>query len=162
MSNYRRLYLPGHTYFFTVVAHQRRPVFAGKRFQSALKSAIIHVRREMPFEIVGFVLLPDHLHTVWALPEGDSNYSTRWRLIKTRVTQECGRGIWQPRYWEHAIRGQCDLHRHLDYIHWNPVKHGLAISVRDWPWSSFHRFVEAGTYPADWCAADAVRGIEME
>lgn len=162
MSDYRRLYLPGYTYFFTVVAKRRRPVFADKYFQSALKNAITHTRDGMPFKIIGFVLLPDHLHTIWTLPEHGSKYSTRWRLIKTRVTQECGDGIWQPRYWEHVIRDDADLHRHLDYIHWNPVKHGLVTNVRDWSWSSFHRYANAGIYSLDWCAADEVKGLDIE
>jgi putative transposase len=153
MSNFRRLYLPGRMYFFTVVACRRQPVFADERVRSALKHALVHVRSGMPFKIEGFVLLPDHLHTIWTLPEYDSNYSTRWRLVKTRVTQACGAGIWQPRYWEHVIRDQHDFQKHLDYVHWNPVKHGLVANVRDWAWSSFHRLVEAGFYPWDWCGS---------
>jgi putative transposase len=162
MSNYRRLYLPGHTYFFTVVAKWRQLLFAEERVRSALKQALTHVRKGMPFAVEGLVLLPDHLHTIWTLPEHDRNYSTRWRLVKTRVTQACGGVIWQPRYWEHAIRDQADLNKHLDYIHWNPVKHRLVANARDWPWSSFHRFVKAGIYPIDWCATGPAVEIELE
>ncbi|MTW00483.1 REP-associated tyrosine transposase [Pseudoduganella ginsengisoli] len=162
MSSYHRLYLPGHTYFFTVVASGRQPVFRQEMVRGALRSAFAHVRSGLAFSIPGFVLLPDHLHTIWTLPEGDSDYSTRWRLIKTRVTQACGARIWQPRYWEHAIRDDADLHKHLDYIHWNPVKHGIVASVRDWPWSSFHRYVKFGAYPADWCAGRGLDEINLE
>jgi putative transposase len=129
-------------------------------------------RREVrPFDLVAFVLLPEHLHTVWVLPQGDSNYSTRWRRIEGRFTEvflEAGggegetsrsravrseRGVWQRRFWEHTVRDEDDLERCLNYTHYNPVKHGLVAAVADYPYSSFHRYVKSGDYPPDWGSA---------
>jgi putative transposase len=132
----------------------------------ALRSAIQAARSTLPFDIEAWVLLPDHLHCIWPLPENDGNFAARWAIIKRHVGRECGamvdatasrsrsrrneRVFWQRRFWEHQIRDDDDLARHLDYIHWNPVKHGLVKSVKDWPYSSFHRFVIEGYYPCDW------------
>jgi putative transposase len=168
MSNYRRALQPGGRFFFTVVTFERRPLLTSPRARPLVREAIAETCRERPFEAVAQVLLPDHLHAIWTLPHGDDDFSTRWRLIKTRVTQSLrGAGmdvtnprpsrqrrhqhaVWQPRFWEHVIRDEEDLQRHVDYIHWNPVKHGLVARVRDWPWSTFHRYVREGVYPVDW------------
>ena len=158
MPDYRRIHLEGGTYFSTLVTAQRSPAFAKPETRLLLRQAIQKVRRQHPFGIVGMVILPDHLHTISRLPQGDSDFPTRWRLIKTHMTQHagCGQRFWQPRYWEHAIRDDVDLARHLDYIHWNPLKHSLVSRVEDWPWSSFHRYVAAGVYPLDWCGSPAL------
>jgi len=178
MSDYRRLNVPGGSYFFTVVIEQRRPILCTPPMRAALKSAIRSVRGKHPFHIAGMVLLPDHLHMIWTLPEGDSDYPLRIRLIKTHMTKACGAlmpdhepnqrrqrkhcgVLWQHRYWEHALRSEDDFRFHLDYVHWNPVKHGLVQRVRDWPWSSFHRYVAADVYPIDWCAAADVAGYAL-
>jgi putative transposase len=155
MSNYKRLYIEGGTYFFTLVTAKRTPIFAEPEARLILRTAIQKVRRSHPFDIVGMVVLPDHLHALWRLPDGDDDLPLRWRLIKTHMTRYAGRGtrLWQKRYWEHAIRDDRDLSRHLDYLHWNPLKHGLVARVQDWPWSSFHRYVAAGRYPPDWCGS---------
>jgi putative transposase len=129
-----------------------------------LRTAFRETRQHHPFTIDAIVVLPDHLHTIWTLPEGDADFSTRWRLIKSAFSRNLDtpemisqsraakgeRGIWQRRYWEHTIRDDNDLARHVDYIHINPVKHRLVARVRDWPHSSFHRMVRLGTYPEDW------------
>jgi putative transposase len=122
------------------------------------------VQQSLPFETVAVCVLPDHIHCIWALPEGDANFATRWGRIKSgfsrgldpsmsrsasKVTKR-EKGIWQRRYWEHAIRDDADLERHVDYIHFNPVKHGHVTRVTDWPHSSFHRYVEGGLLAADW------------
>jgi len=155
MPDYKRLYIEGGTYFFTLVTARRAPVFAEPGTRLILRTAIQKVRCRHPFEIVGMVILPDHLHALWRLPAGDSDFSIRWRLIKTHMTRYAGQGkrLWQARYGEHAIRDEHDLSHHLDYLHWNPVKHGLVERVQDWPWSSFHRYVAAGVYPVDWCGS---------
>ena len=115
-------------------------------------------------------VLPDHLHAVWTLPEGDADFAKRWQLIKSTFSRALPsgerisesriarreRGIWQRRYWEHTIRDENDFARHVDYIHINPVKHGLVTRVRDWPFSSFHRMVKLGIYPEDWAGDAAV------
>jgi putative transposase len=167
MPEYRRANIPGAVYFFTVVTHRRQPFLTDLRCRAALRDAVNRVRSEMPFEIVAWVLLPDHLHALWRLPLNDRDFSLRWSLIKQQVTRDCATwlppqslsasrarrgegGLWQRRFWEHLIRDEADLSRHLDYIHYNPVKHGLVESVRDWPYSTFHRHVKQGTYPADW------------
>ena len=177
MSNYHRLYLPGGSYFFTVVTEQRRPFLCEPPMRAALKNAMAAVRRKHPFHIAGMVLLPDHMHMVWTLPAGDSDYPLRVRLIKSHMTKACGvlfvpppnprrqhklcGALWQHRYWEHALRSEDDFKHHLDYLHWNPVKHGLVQRVVDWPWSTFHAFVEKGIYPVDWCAPPAVAGYAL-
>ena len=168
MSNYRRPMVKGGTFFFTVVSYRRRPILTLPLARRALHDALALTRRERPFDIVAMVLLPDHLHAVWTLPEGDADFSVRWKLVKTRVTRAladhdmapCGttpsrrhrqeRDVWQRRFWDHAIRDDEDFRRHVDYIHWNPVKHALVSRVRDWRYSTFHRYVRQGVYPEDW------------
>ena len=166
MTNYRRVWVPGGTYFFTVNLLERRHTLLVDRMD-ALRGAFSAARVTRPFDIVAIVILPDHLHCVWQLPPGDDDYATRWRHIKTAFVKQvpCGerrsirrqikaeRGIWQRRYWEHAIRDERDLRNHIDYIHYNPVKHGHVARVRDWPHSLFHRFVRDGVVPIDWAEA---------
>src|SRR5262249_10718049 len=159
-----RHYVPGGIYFFTVVTHQRRPILANELSRCCLREAIQEEQEKRPFEIFAMVLLPDHLHSVWTLPNGDHDYSLRWQKIKegfTRRYLKSGgmegasrrsrfrhreRAIWQRRFWEHTCRDDEDLKRFIDYLHWNPVKHGLVTRVRDYPLSSFHRFVRLGEY----------------
>jgi putative transposase len=168
MSDYRRWHVTGGMYFFTVVTQGRRPLFQNADHRTRLRHAIRQVRTRLPFNIFAIVLLPDHLHTVWSLPTGDADYSTRWRQIKTLFTRSYVRdgnaeasitdrrqdrnehGVWQRRFWEHTVRDEHDLKRCVDYLHFNPVKHGLVTAVGDWPWSSFHRFVRLGEYEATW------------
>jgi len=171
MPNYRRAWTQGGCYFFTVVTYQRRPWLCLPEARQALRQAIQTVRAKHPFAIHAWVLLPDHLHCVWSLPEGDDNFALRWRLIKLIVTKQCRhldclhqdisrakrkeRTLWQRRYWEHRIRDEADYAAHCDYIHFNPVKHGLCERPDEWPWSTFHRFVQEGKYAAEWGAAKA-------
>ncbi len=158
MPNYRRARVPGGCYFFTLVAYGRRPVLTNENIRTALRTAVQAVRDEHPFAIEAWVLLPDHLHCLWRLPDGDADYSLRWAKIKryTRhhLGMSTGEKLWQPRYWEHCIRDENDFARHTDYIHWNPVKHGLVRCAADWPYSTFHRFVAAGAYPENWGVAE--------
>ena len=169
MAEYRRWFVPGATYFFTVVTHGRQPIFREPSAVRWLGEAMREARRVRPFRTVAAVLLPDHLHCLWALPAGDADFPTRWRRIKQDFTRRriaAGydphavsparaargeRGVWQRRYWEHLVRDEDDLERHVDYILYNPVKHGLASRPADWPWSSIHRFIHEGRYPSDWC-----------
>jgi len=168
MSHYRRANVTGGSYFFTVVTERRQRILIDEPIRNALRDAIEATRADHPFHIDGWVLMPDHLHTIWTLPDGDADFATRWRLIKSRVTRACGKSylrpdlmtqrrdakrygtIWQHRYWEHQLRDEADFQAHFDYLHINPVKHGLVKCVADWPWSSFHRHVQAGIYPLDW------------
>ncbi|MBA1146975.1 transposase [Ectothiorhodospiraceae bacterium WFHF3C12] len=148
---YRRARTPGARYFFTVVTHQRRPVLTNGRVRALVGAALRATRRTQPFSMDAVVLLPDHLHCIWTLPADDADFSTRWRRIKRFVTLRAGAGhIWQGRFWEHLIRDDADWRAHVDYVHYNPVKHGLAAMPGEWPYSSFHRFVAEGVYPADW------------
>jgi len=171
MSDYRRYFVPGGTFFFTLVTHRRARVFASAAARGLLGSVIRRCRVRYPVEVTAIVLLPDHLHTLWTLPEGDAAYSLRWRWIKREFTRrwlaiggkeqsqsssrvaQRRRGVWQRRFWEHTIRDEQDLEAHFDYIHYNPVKHGLVRRPRDWAWSSFHRWVRVGHYSMDWAAA---------
>jgi putative transposase len=178
MSRYRRWYVPGGTYFFTVVAYRRLPIFREALARDCLHRAIAKIQRDWPFGLVAIVLLPDHLHAVWTLPRGDDRYSIRWKRIKEVFTREYleagGRelrpnasrkhqgecGIWQRRFWEHTVEDEDDLKRCVDYVHYNPKKHGYVTSVRDWRWSSFHRFVSQGEYEIGWGSADPTPGYD--
>jgi putative transposase len=166
MSDYKRYFVAGGTYFFTVVTDCRIPLFADPIARPLLGSVFRRCIYRMPVRVVAIVLLPDHLHCLWSLPPGDSAYSDRWKWLKGEFARQWlalggrevphgnprqrRRGVWQRRFWEHTIRDESDLEHHADYIHYNPVHHGLAASPCEWPWSSFHRFVRAGHYSADW------------
>ncbi len=167
MPNYRRCRVPGGTYFFTVNLLDRRSDLLVRHIE-LLRAAVRSVLVAHPFHIDAWVVLPDHLHAMWTLPEGDADYSNRWRAIKAAFAralpkterrspgrQKRGeRGVWQRRFWEHTIRDERDYARHMDYVHYNPVKHGWVHRVRDWPYSSFHRAVAQGLYPVDWAGSD--------
>ena len=168
MSTYVRAYVPGGTFFFTVVTNFRRPILVDSRARAALRHALQKTRLPYPFEILAIVLLPDHLHCIWSLPDGDSDFSNRWRLVKSRFTgsflhaggaetnpsrsrrKHAERGIWHRRFWERTVRDEHEFERMCHYIHYNPVKHGLVRCPHDWPYSSFHRFVGDGRYEIDW------------
>jgi putative transposase len=165
---YRRVRIEGATYFFTVVTHQRRPIFRDPLSVALLDEVIGKIRTWHPFEIDAQVVLPDHLHALWTLPEGDADYSRRWRLIKEAFTRahvkrqrlrsgwdetsahQNDQAVWQRRFWEHLIRDERDFATHLDYIHLNPVQHGLTQAPGDWPHSTFSRWVARGTYEPNW------------
>ncbi len=148
---YRRPWIPGGSYFFTVVTYRRRAVLCDAGIRALLGAAIRGTRERRPFRMEAITLLPDHLHCVWTLPPDDADFATRWSLIKRAVTAGAQRGrIWQPRFWEHCIRDEADFRNHLDYVHYNPVRHGLVACPAAWPWSSFHRLVRAGVYPPYW------------
>lgn len=151
MPNYVRARLAGGTYFFTVTSRHRRPLLVNDDVRVALRDAIDVTRQRWPFQIDAWALLPDHLHCVWTLPGDDADFSKRWSTIKRLTTQALGRSLWQPRFWEHLIRDEHDFERHLDYIHFNPVKHGHTTRAVDWPYSTFHRYLRQGIYTADWC-----------
>ena len=169
MVNYRRNFVSGGTFFFTVTLADRGSKALVDHVE-LLRNALRAARRERPFVIDAVVILPDHLHAIFTLPPGDSDFSGRWRRIKGHFSSaliddsiELTRGpngdlaLWQRRFWEHTIRDEGDFARHVDYIHSNPVKHGLVQRVRDWPNSSFHRYVRDGILPEDW-AGDAGEG----
>ena len=162
MVRYRRNFVEGGTYFFTATLVDRRSSALIDHI-GALRAAIRSTRQAHPFTIDAVVVLPDHLHIVMTLPTGDADYPNRWRLIKRRFTDAVVKAgasvarnrngehaLWQRRFWEHTIRDDGDFERHVDYIHFNPVKHGLVARVRDWPFSSFHRYVRRGLLPEDW------------
>lgn len=170
--HYRRAKTPGATYFFTVVTYNRQPLFLSDYTIALLRQAFHTVKTESPFIIDAIVILPDHLHSIWTLPDADADYSSRWRHIKARFSLRCPQAykqsqnlsrqhkgeqaIWQRRFWEHQIRNEADFSQHVDYIHYNPVKHGLVRAPMDWPYSSFHRYIKDGAYPADWGASGAI------
>jgi putative transposase len=159
MVRYRRNYVPGGTYFFTVALADRRSRALVENI-GALRSAFRTTRRERPFVVDAIVILPDHLHTIVTLPEGDADFSGRWQRIKSlfsrvvaaRETANRKREypLWQRRFWEHTIRDDDDFSRHFDYLHFNPVRHGLVSRVADWPYSSFHLYVRRGWMTPDW------------
>jgi putative transposase len=166
MPDYRRNRVPGGTYFFTVNLLERKSGLLVE-YIDCLREAVRKVRLNQPFHLDAWVVLPDHIHCVWTLPEGDADYSSRWKAIKIAFSKSMPkterlsavriakgeRGIWQRRYWEHTIRNENDYAAHVDYCHINPLRHGLVSHVADWPYSTFHRFVEQGVYPADWAGA---------
>ncbi|AFN30970.1 TPA: REP-associated tyrosine transposase [Klebsiella michiganensis] len=150
MVDYRRYYLKGGSWFFTVNLRDRESRFLVQRID-ALRQAVAIVHKQKPFHIDAWVVLPEHLHCVWTLPDNDSDFPSRWRAIKKHFSGLTGaHDVWQPRYWEHAIRNQKDYRSHVDYIYINPVKHGWVRQVRDWPYSTFHRDVSRSLYPVDW------------
>ena len=170
MTSYRRNFLPGGSYFFTVNLADRRSRLLTEHIE-LLRAAFRYTQERHPFAIEATVVLPDHLHAIWTLPEGDADFAMRWRLIKSAFSRglpsgeqrsqsrssRSERGIWQRRYWEHTLRDENDFERHVDYISFNPVKHGHVTCVKDWPYSSFHRMVRQGLYPEDWagdCSED--------
>jgi putative transposase len=168
MPNYRRNRIAGATYFFTVNLRNRRSGLLVAQIE-VLREAVRAVRRQSPFDIDAWVVLPDHMHCLWTLPESDSEFPDRWRRIKAAFskslpdTEQVSRsrsrkgelGIWQRGYWEHTIRDDRDYAAHMDYTHFNPVKHGLARDPSDWPYPSFRRCVSAGLYPAGWLGGGA-------
>ncbi|MEN3111109.1 transposase [Uliginosibacterium paludis] len=164
MVLYRRNYIAGGTFFFTVALRDRRSDLL-LRQADLLKQAIAEIKAKRPFSIEAMVVMPEHLHAIWTLPEGDADYSGRWRAIKsgfvralTKHGVEVARNargeaeVWQRRFWEHTLRDENDFNRHVDYIHYNPVKHGYVTSPASWPHSSIHRFIERGVITADWGA----------
>jgi putative transposase len=164
MPDFHRYRVPGGCYFFTANLLERRGNTLLTDRIDYFREAVQRVRRSRPFTIDAWVILPDHMHAVWTLPPSDDDFSTRWRLIKTffvqalpkterlsRVRRAKGeRGIWQRRFWEHAIRDDEDYRAHVDYVHFNPVKHGLATSPAAWPFSTFRVCASRGLYSPDW------------
>ncbi|KAA1260205.1 Transposase IS200 like protein [Rubripirellula obstinata] len=168
MSDYRRYFVPGSMIYLTVVTYGRRPILTTDHGRCFLRNAIKKIQRRFPFTLFATCLLPDHWHLIMQLPSGDANYSVRIKRIKEEFTikwrasglpeaevtkaqrRKGERGIWQPRAWEHTIVDEKDLERCVDYIHWNPRKHGLVARIQDWKWSSFHRFVNEGQYEQNW------------
>ncbi len=163
MPNYRRYRIPGGCYFFTVNLLNRKNTLLVDHID-LLRESVRLCKQKHPFHIDAWVVLPEHMHCIWTLPENDNDFSKRWKLIKTEFSKGIPnnerrskvrikrgeRGIWQRRFWEHAIRGDRDYAAHMDYLHFNPVKHGWASNVIDWPYSSFHRYLNKGIYPVDW------------
>jgi putative transposase len=168
MPQYLLAWVPGGTFFLTIVTFERRQIFNQPQECRILGKAVNQVRGDYPFSLDAWVLMPDHLHVIWTLPKGDINYGKRVGLVKAYFSKAARTWfhdeskmnpsrrdrrettIWQRRFWEHTIRDEEDLARHFDYLHYNPVKHGLVQRVRDWPYSSFHRLVKEGIYPNDW------------
>jgi putative transposase len=162
---YRRAHASGGTYFFTVNLADRSSGLLVE-WVGQLRSSVRSVKQRHPFEIIAWVVLPDHLHAIWVLPSGDGDYSTRWGLIKAEFSRRVPRtepispsrldkgerGIWQRRFWEHQIRDDTDLARHIDYVHFNPVKHGHASIASGWPHSSIHQYIRSGELTIDWAA----------
>jgi len=160
---YRRAQTAGASYFFTVNLANRQSDLLVREIV-ALREVIKIVKRAHPFVIEAMAVLPEHLHAIWKLPEGDADYPMRWSLIKSGFSRRLEktefirvsrfkkreRGIWQRRYWEHQIRDEWDFEKHVDYIHYNPVKHGYVKRPVDWPFSTFHRYVQTGVLPEHW------------
>ena len=170
MVLYRRNRISGGTYFFSVTLRDRTVSLLVDHIDE-LRAALRETRRVRPFRVVAMVVLPEHLHAIWTLPEGDSDYPARWQAIKARFTRALVKerleltpgangeyDLWQRRFWEHTVRDDEDLRRHVEYIHYNPVKHGRVGQVRDWPYSTFHRYVRDGIYPVDWAGTDTATG----
>jgi putative transposase len=182
VPEFRRFFVAGGTFFFTLVTAGRAPLFRQHGAPELLGRIMREERDRAAFTTVAIVLLPDHLHAIWTLPPGDAEYPARWQAIKACFTsawltsggdeqtvragyrRQRRRGVWQPRFMEHTIRDEQDLHAHADYIHYNPVKHGYVKRPRDWPWSSFHRYVISGDYPKDWGSTEpsSISGVDED
>ena len=164
MRTYKRAKIKGGCYFFTVNLAKRQGNNMLVQHVDILREAFKRTQEDHPFKMDAVVIMPDHLHCIWSLPEGDDDFPMRWSLIKARFSRQIKTGevvsksrqrkgernIWQRRYWEHVIRDEADYFRHVDYIHYNPVKHGYVDAVKDWQYSSFHRWVADGNYPMNW------------
>ena len=167
----RRVLQPGASYFFTLVVHERANLFATAENVDRWRAAVAKVQRKRPFAVEAEVILPDHLHVLWTMPDGDADYATRIRLVKTEFTKSLRlddrvtpanksrankgeRDVWQRRYWEHTIRDAHDFQVRLDYIHYNPVKHALVQRAADWPHSTFRDWVAKGNYDPWWGSND--------
>jgi len=170
---YRRFYQQGARYFFTVVTGNRAPLLIENivRLRAAFRLCLLRY----PFEIEAIVVLPDHLHTIWRLPEGDANFSKRWMVIKRKFSaglpphtvshsksKKREKGVWQRRFWEHCIRNENDWRRHVDYIHFNPVKHGYVSEPQEWLYSSFNQAVRKGWYEPGVLLTDDFKDIDNE
>jgi putative transposase len=172
MPDYRRARVPGGTFFFTIVTFNRRPIFADPANVMRLREAIRAVRQERPFEIDAAVVLHDHMHHIWTLPADDSDYSWRIGRMKALFTKSLNAEgvvgsahpttsrhkhreacVWQRRFWEHVIRDERDYEHHVDYLHFNPVKHGLAPCPHGWDYSSFDLWCRRGVYEKSWCCS---------
>ena len=173
MSNYRRSKTAGACYFFTVVTYRRRKIFLLQENVDLLREVFMKTKIERPFKIEAIAILSDHLHCLWRLPQDDTDFPSRWREIKKYVTKRIGTtrnsrkegNVWQRRFWEHQIRDEQDWRNHMDYIHYNPVKHGYASAPREWKWSSFNRWVNKGGYEPGWGAngiLSNIEGMEMD
>ncbi|MGH8050869.1 MAG: REP-associated tyrosine transposase [Arenimonas sp.] len=170
MVNYRRVQQLGGTFFFTLTLRDRSSALLTEHID-VLRRTFADVQAIKPFKMDAIVIMPDHLHCIWTLPDKDTDYSGRWRSIKSlhiRLLRKAGvdvktnakgeAGIWQRRFWEHTIRDEKDLEAHINYIHINPVKHGLVENVIDWPWSSFHAYVRKGLLTKDWASNTNAKG----
>ena len=163
---YRRAQTNGGTYFFTVATFKRKKILTEPENVKILRDAFQCVMDKHPFAIDAFVLLPDHLHCIWTLPKNDHNFSTRWRLVKSYFSRKCDerfkrprqgsrrnkkeQAVWQRRFWEHLIRDEKDMINHVEYIHYNPVKHGLTVAPTELEYSSIHRYRPDGEYGHSW------------
>ncbi len=183
MSDYRRNYVAGGTYFFTVVTEKRRPILHTGLARKCLREAFLYCRQDYPFKMDAIIMMPNHIHAIWTLPDGDFDYSKRWGIIKKYFTQSWlahggsemnvskskqryrRRGVWQRRFWEHTLRDQEDYNRHFDYLHYNPIKHG----VYDKNWGSedkaYFNFseldnLEQGTHCVSYCACLYINGTQ--
>lgn len=172
MPNYRRAHVPGGTYFFTLKTERNAPIFRDANAVQLLGFILRAANEQWPVITHAMVLLPDHLHALWSLPPGDDRYSLRWAWIKKEFTKDFlvnggteqsisyskrrhrRRGVWQRKFWEHTIKDEDDFQAHFDYIHWNPVKHAYVRCPKDWPHSTFHRWVDAGVYEPNWGGGD--------
>ncbi len=169
---YRRANILGASYFFTVVTEKRQKLFADDENVDLLRQAFRHVMKKHPFVIEAAVVLPDHLHCIWTLPVGDADFSTRWRLIKTWFSKHCDakykavsnlsrikkqqQAIWQHRFWEHCLGDEADFEQHVNYIHYNPVKHDYVKCPVDWKYSSIHRYIKQGVIDDSWGEGDVL------
>ena len=172
MSHYHRVRIPAGLYFFTVVTYHRAPLFTDESRIEILREAFRKVMRHRPFQVDAVVVLPEHLHCIWRMPQGDDDFSSRWREIKKAASREIDTAtnqrnelmVWQRRFWEHAIRDEADWKKHMDYIHYNPVKHGLVSRPDEWRWSSFRNAVRKGCYDASWGAGEpaSIAGMDYE
>ena len=163
---YRRIYIKGGTYFFTIVTYKRMKILHYPENIKLLKDAFNYVIKKHPFDIVAYVVMPEHIHFIMNLPEHDKDFSTRIRLLKSYFSRNCKKicyqyhsesrknkkekTIWQRRFWDHLIRDEADYQKHVEYIHYNPVKHGLTNSPIEWKYSSFSHYVRDGIYDKNW------------
>jgi putative transposase len=173
MPHYHRYYLPNHPVFITCVTHDREKLFSAGDNIDLLWQIVHQTKERIPFNLAAYVILPDHFHWLLELPEEQPNFSTVIRQIKWKFTIEYrkfrdvapGFSPWQKRFWDHVIRDETDLETHVDYIHWNPLRHGLVNAPEDWGHSSFRKWVKEGYYEGEWGRngePDGIKGLRYE
>jgi len=167
MPDYRRFYIPNSITFITCVTRDRYPYLKSKSDIDLFFSTLARVKEIKPFELMAYVVLPDHFHWLMKVDQSSGNFSKVMHSIKRNFTQNYKQAhnvqksisIWQRGFWDHVIRDERDLEIHLDYIHWNPIKHGCVNKPSNWPYSTYRDWEGMGIYDLGWGCVEIPENI---